>query len=169
MGHFIVLLLRRCELIKQLEQLSFYDQLSGLGNRHAMDRFISRMQPKKSIGIVYCDVTGLKRVNDQQGHKAGDMLLVGASECLRGAFAGYDMFRIGGDEFLVLCTGITEEQLIHRIERLKNDATEHAVVIAVGYVWRPDGTENMDRLLAEADRKMYEDKRQYYMENGRMI
>jgi diguanylate cyclase (GGDEF)-like protein len=169
MGHFISLMLRRCLLLKRLEQLSFYDQLTGAGNRHAMEEYTESMSQECSIGVVYCDVTGLKRVNDSQGHKAGDALLVRACECLRHVFSNPEelLFRVGGDEFLILCSGISEEKLQEKVHKLKDYMKEKSVILAVGAVWRPDAHENIDKLLAEADSYMYEDKRAYYMEHNR--
>jgi diguanylate cyclase (GGDEF)-like protein len=168
LGHFIVSLMRRRDLIKRLEMLSYYDQLTGCGNRHAMDDCIAGMQPEKSVGIVYCDVTGLKRINDAQGHKAGDALLLRASESLKRAFPDYKRFRIGGDEFLVLCSGILEEELNERVKKLKKDMVENEAPMAIGLVWRAKYEENMNKLLAEADERMYEDKRKYYADIARI-
>lgn len=162
MGHFIISLLRRRDLVKRLESLSFYDQLTGIGNRHAMKEYIAALAPENSIGILYSDVMGLKRINDREGHQAGDELLIRACGCLERAFGKYALFRIGGDEFLVLCAGITDDELLERAKRLKEDMKEHSAMMAIGSVWRPDSMENMDKLLAEADDRMYEDKRRYY-------
>lgn len=164
MGHFIVSLLKRRDLVKRLANLSYYDQLTGIGNRHGMNAYISGMEKEKSIGILYCDVMGLKKINDAQGHQAGDDLLIRASECLKREFGEYSLFRVGGDEFLVLCAGITEEELNKRAEALKQDMQENSALMALGCVWRAKSTEDMDKLLAEADNKMYEDKRRYYAE-----
>lgn len=164
MGHFIVSLLKRRDLVKRLANLSYYDQLTGIGNRHGMNAYISGMEKEKSIGILYCDVMGLKKINDTQGHQAGDDLLIRASECLKREFGEYSLFRVGGDEFLVLCAGITEEELNKRAEALKQDMQENSALMALGCVWRAKSTEDMDKLLAEADNKMYEDKRRYYAE-----
>jgi diguanylate cyclase (GGDEF)-like protein len=163
MGHFITMLIRRRDMYKRLEKLSYYDQLTGLGNRHAMDAYISRIKKHESIGIVYCDLMGLKRVNDNQGHQAGDELLLGASQSLKRTFtSGYSRFRIGGDEFLVIGAGMTEEKLKDRIEALKKDMREHSNVMAIGYVWRENSREDVDKLMAEADELMYMDKRALY-------
>jgi diguanylate cyclase (GGDEF)-like protein len=107
-------------------------------------------------------VTGLKKVNDSMGHDAGDKLLLKACACLKEAFEGYSHFRIGGDEFLVLCAGIAEEEMKKRTEQLREIAKENEVVIAVGMVWSPHCRNGIDRLLMEADERMYEDKRAYY-------
>lgn len=166
MGHFIISLLRRRNLVKRLESLSFYDQMTGIGNRHAMNAYVDAMQAEQSIGILYGDVMGLKRVNDAEGHQAGDRLLLRVCECLKRQFGDYSLFRIGGDEFLALCAGITEEELLQREDALRKDMQENSAVMAVGSIWRSDSMENMDKLLAKADKKMYEDKRRYYEEKG---
>jgi diguanylate cyclase (GGDEF)-like protein len=162
MGHFITMLIRRRDMYKRLEKLSYYDRLTGLGNRHAMDAYISEIKENESICIVYCDLMGLKRVNDNQGHQAGDELLLGAGRSLKRAFNGSALFRIGGDEFLVIGAKMTEQELLDRIEILKKDMTENSNVMAIGYVWREDSRENVDKLMAQADELMYADKRRLY-------
>lgn len=162
MGHFIVSLLRRRNLMRHLEMLSYYDQLTGCGNRHAMDDFFASVQTEKSIGVVYCDVMGLKRINDTLGHRAGDNLLVRASDCLKDVFSDFSLFRIGGDEFLVMCAGISQEELERRVRMLKIDMTKHSAMMAIGCTWYPNCSQDMDKLLAEADERMYEQKREYY-------
>jgi diguanylate cyclase (GGDEF)-like protein len=162
MGHFIVALLRRRDLFKRLETLSFYDALTGFRNRHAMEECISTICPGESIGLVYCDVMGLKKVNDTEGHHAGDALLVRATECIKKSFSEHFCFRIGGDEFLVLCEDIAEDELMAKVDKLKLDMKENNAVMAIGFVWRPDSRENVYKLLTKADELMYENKRYYY-------
>ena len=165
MGYFLVSVLRRRNLVKQLEELCFLDQLTGIGNRHAMNDAAAKVMPEKSIGILYCDVMGLKRENDSMGHNAGDALLVRASECLRRGFGEYALFRVGGDEFLVLCEGISQEEMQERVEAMKVDMHRANALMALGSVWRGDGRENMDDLIAEADKQMYADKIEWYAKN----
>lgn len=162
MGHFIVSLLRKQNMVKSLERISLYDQLTKLGNRHAMHEYIRAVDAEKSIGVMYCDVMGLKRVNDEKGHQAGDDLLVRASQCLLRQFEEYALFRIGGDEFLVLCAGIGEEEMNGRIAALKQDMEKNEAMMAIGCIWNPDSAKDMDKLMAEADNRMYADKRAYY-------
>ena len=162
LGYFLVTILRRRNLVRRLEELCFLDQLTGIGNRHAMNDAVSKVAPEKSIGILYCDVMGLKRENDSMGHGAGDALLIRASECLRREFGEYALFRVGGDEFLVLCEGISKEELQERVEAMKVDMCKSDARMALGFVWRRDGKEDMDNLIAEADRRMYADKMEWY-------
>ena len=166
MGHFFVSVLRRRNLVKRLEAMSYRDQLTDIGNRHAMNDYIVRIDSKKSLGIVYCDVTGLKRVNDRDGHEAGDKLLLRASGCLKRFFSDCALFRIGGDEFLAICPEISEEELRGRVERLRTDMRENEAIMAIGVVWRQNVRENINALLSEADSLMYEDKRAYYAAAG---
>ena len=103
MGHFIVSSMKRRNLLSQLKTLSFTDSLTRLGNRYAMNTYIVNNNGNKSIGVVYCDITGLKRVNDNYGHSQGDALIIRAADAIRSVFEGYGMFRIGGDEMLAIC------------------------------------------------------------------
>lgn len=162
LGHFIVSLLHRRNHVRRLEELCFQDQLTGLGNRHAMNDYINSLDPQLSVGVLYCDVMGLKRTNDQKGHLEGDNLLIRASECLRKTFGDYALFRIGGDEFLALCEGISQRELDEKVEALKQEMKTRNALMALGRVWRSDGNENMDQLMKEADGLMYEDKRAWY-------
>jgi diguanylate cyclase (GGDEF)-like protein len=164
LGHFTVSLLRRRDMHRQLVHLGLYDELTGLGNRHLLDQFLSSLHPEDSVGVVNCDVTGLKRVNDTQGHRAGDALLMRAADCLKAAFPDDAQFRIGGDEFLVLCTGITKRALEERIRHLRRLMGERSALMAVGSVWSQKTGDTLNALLAEADDQMYADKRKHHME-----
>ena len=129
-----------------------------------MHAYIERMDADESIGILYCDVMGLKKENDRKGHQAGDDLIVRAGKCLKKEFGDYQLFRIGGDEFLALCAGIVKKEMHCRVKNLRKRMKEADAVMALGYIWRDDSRENIDKLLAEADDRMYEEKRAYYRE-----
>jgi GGDEF domain-containing protein len=91
--------------------------------------------------------------------------MIRTCKCIRNSFPEYPLFRLGGDEFLVLCSGITKEELDVRIEQLNASMRDYNVVLAVGSSWNDDGIVDMDKLLAIADEKMYASKRQYYKEH----
>lgn len=162
LGHFFVALIHRRNHVRRLEELCFEDQLTGIGNRHAVHEYFATMSQDNSIGILYCDVMGLKKMNDNMGHRAGDQLLIRSSGCLQRVFQEYELFRVGGDEFLAVCVGIEEQELYARIEKLKCEMKENNAPMALGCVWRADSKERMDKLLTLADDKMYENKRQLY-------
>ncbi len=160
-GHFIVSLLEKQRLMVQLEKLSFEDSLSGVKNRHALNAYIKFHRNLKRTGILYCDVLGLKKVNDTLGHQAGDALIVRASRCLQRQFRREEIYRVGGDEFLVLCKEIEEDVFIERVSQLRRSMKENEVGMSLGYVWK-DSSTDIDAAIAEADELMYQEKRAYY-------
>lgn len=166
MGHFLVSSLKRRNLVRELRQMSHCDPLTGLGNRFALEEYVDAINKTESIGVVYCDISGLKRVNDEQGHLAGDELIRKAGKCLEDVFEGNGLFRIGGDELLVLCPNTREEFFQESVEELRNRAKESGVAIAIGYVWKEKASENIDRLMTDAERWMYSDKAAYYKQIG---
>ena len=161
-GHFMVSLLKRRELVKRLENLSYYDQLTGAKNRHAMEEYIENVSANKSIGVVYGDVMGLKKLNDTKGHSAGDTLLINAFISLAQHFSNYSIFRIGGDEFLILCSGIAEAELLQRTEALRKTLEDNLVGMALGCIWEPFCDDALPKLIARADDLMYQEKRARY-------
>lgn len=165
-AHFIVSCIRRRELTRKLADMSYKDALTKLGNRFAMDNYVANMDREKSLGVVYCDITGLKHVNDTMGHSAGDQLILRACDCLKKAFGEYGVFRIGGDEMLVLCSGIGEWEQTERILRLRKFMIEQDVNIAVGSLWLEKAETELDTLLREAEKLMYEEKTAYYARTG---
>lgn len=165
-GHFITSCLKRRDLLIELKEMSYNDQLTKLGNRFAMDKFMQECKIDGSFGAIYCDITGLKRVNDTEGHKAGDRLILRACDSLKQVLDGYGLFRIGGDELLALCPGIKKEELYKKAEELKSVALANSAVLAVGAVWHDTGKGNIDDLLTTAERLMYEDKSAYYKKSG---
>lgn len=166
MGSFLKSCIRRRNLMRRLEDLSYKDALTQLGNRFAMEKYVRQITPEQSIGVVYCDVTGLKGVNDTMGHKAGDDLILRASACLEQVFADYGIFRIGGDELLVLCAQIDQDTLAERMRQLECLTAENDVNIAVGVIWQNRADTHLEELLQEAEKRMYEDKAEYYKKTG---
>ena len=160
-AHFIAALLERKQLIDKLEALSYIDPLTGLNNRHALNEVIKNKENFKNVGILYCDTIGLKRINDTFGHKAGDELLIRTSKCLQSTFRKNDIFRIGGDEFLVFSYDINENIFCKKVEVLQEKMKEYNVNMSLGAIWKPEIT-NVEHAITEADALMYENKRAYY-------
>lgn len=166
MASFLGSCIKRRNLMRKLEDLSYKDALTHLGNRFALGKYAEQMDKNQSIGVVYCDITGLKYINDHEGHKAGDQLILKAGKCLELAFAEYGVFRIGGDELLVLCPQIAEKTLEERITLLQELMKDASVNMAVGVIWEEKATMELDTLLQESERLMYVDKERYYKEKG---
>lgn len=165
-GSFLISCLKRRKLLTKLFELSYTDALTKLGNRFALSEYVKRVNQTQSVLVVYCDITGLKRVNDLQGHEAGDMLIRNACECLRQVFKGYGLFRIGGDELLVICPDITREAADKQVAKLRSTMKEHSVNVAVGKVWLEEMGNDLEHSVIEAEKRMYEDKAEYYKTRG---
>ncbi len=165
LGYFISSILKRRNLVNKLEKLSYYDQLTGALNRHGMNEFIANVDHEASIGILYCDVMGLKEINDTLGHLEGDAHLLRCYNCLEKIFGKENVFRIGGDEFLVMSSNITKEFADGKVDELKATLKDSDVHLALGYIWEPKCNGRITELLKEADQKMYAYKNQYYESN----
>ena len=145
-----------------LEKLSYRDMLTGLYNRN---RYIERLEAYKQvqdqqIGAIYIDLNGLKKVNDEQGHRAGDELIVRAAGTIAGIFAE-DAYRVGGDEFVVILLDVSREEFARKTEQLRRQMQKNSVDASIGGVWQAS-TENLENLLRRADENMYREKKRYY-------
>lgn len=146
------------------EAVAMRDALTGLYNRRGWDRFLEAEEDRcRRYGhpacVIVIDLDGLKQVNDQEGHAAGDELIRRAGEALQQATRVSDVVaRLGGDEFAILCVETNPkaaEQLTHR---LKESFTEHEVMASIGFAMRrPD--QGLPQAFEQADQAMYEAKK----------
>lgn len=154
-------------LLQRLQILSARDMLTGAMNRNEMNNYVDalsngRVSPGKSVGVLFADLNGLKRVNDTQGHHAGDELIRAANRVLRQAFHDEEIFRAGGDEFTVIVVGATSDEMEARMWMVREcSEREEAVNFAIGYHVEDD-CRNVRKALHIADENMYADKRAYY-------
>jgi diguanylate cyclase (GGDEF)-like protein len=159
-----------------LEYLGTHDVLTQLYNRTYYTDELARMQRRRQaqLTVLMIDVNGLKTVNDELGHHAGDALLRRAGEVLSQAVEKpASVARIGGDEFVVLMPGLDEaagkRQLseIHKLLALNNQFYAPVVLeFAVGMATSGSG-EPIDSLLRRADQLLLTAKRDYYADPGR--
>ncbi len=154
------------QLFHQMEMLSMTDLLTGVYNRNAMNHHIdmlisSENAAVRNVGIVFADLNGLKYVNDHDGHFAGDMLLKNAAVTLQRCFAGYEVYRAGGDEFMIIIPDLSETELSCLVERLHDLASKpDCVSFAVGYCL--DTADHIQESIRLADERMYADKKAFY-------
>lgn len=166
-AHFIVFALKQRNLVNKLVDIGLKDRLTGFGNRYALDNFVRERKFEHGLGVVFCDITGLKRVNDREGHQAGDRYIVRACDALKSVFGNYALFRIGGDEILAMCDGISESEMLSLTEQLKIKSEENGTALAVGTDWQSGGEDiDLDRLLKASEQAMYADKAEYYARTG---
>ena len=161
----------RMEVLALREQATT-DQLTGLLNRRgflrAAEQELGRPQAgQRPLTLVYVDVDGLKALNDEAGHEAGDALLVETAALLRAAFRSTDVLaRLGGDEFVVLTRGLHGDGAIirHRIARLsqalhRSGEQSCEISLSAGVILAaPCAVPALEDLLHRADKAMYEIK-----------
>ena len=158
-------------MMNKLKELGSRDMLTGVMNRNEMNNYVDSLSnfsgsQRKSVGILFTDLNGLKKINDTQGHEDGDRLLQNATCALSELFETRSIFRAGGDEFVVIMTDVSQEQMEERARALGRAADHYpGVSFAIGCGFEED-CRNVRRALAQADEKMYEAKKRHYALRG---
>lgn len=149
-----------CEYDKLLDTVCSVDCLTSLRNRFGFER--DRHRFSGNVGVIYCDVNGLKRVNDLQGHKAGDKLLTDFARLLSKYFQDDLCYRFGGDEFVVICN----DETIRDFRCKVNDFIPSLQDIAcVGY--SVDTAETLNLTMCEAETQMQQNKNAFHLRQPR--
>ena len=145
-----------------IAQMYVEDLSTGLYNRNRYNQVCDSLSGKDcgSLGIAYFDLNGLKKINDLQGHQAGDALIRRTAECLLQAF-GKKSYRIGGDEFIVIDRESGREAFHACVRDALRAMEESHISISCGISWRAEQG-NIDEQINEADKKMYLAKRDFY-------
>ena len=157
-------------LMDRLRVLGSKDMLTGVMNRNEMNNVVDHLSRRetgtsKSVGVIFADLNGLKEINDDHGHNAGDQLLRNGAAALGEIFQEKEIFRAGGDEFAVIVTDITEEELNDRIEKIRTASARYPELsFALGGAVEKDSC-NVRMALRIADERMYKDKTRYYEDN----
>lgn len=151
---------------KQIEYLSFHDQLTGLYSRYFFEKEVERLSNASSLplSLILIDVNGLKLINDAFGHKKGDLLLKKVSDSLKSE-CGPDgiVCRIGGDEFTVLLpntdSGKAKELSENICRTLSCNSVESIPITAsAGYSTKIQVDEDMSEVFRKAEDNMYHSK-----------
>ena len=158
---------RKCSE-ERIKHLSFHDSLTGLYNRAYFEEELERYNFPRyyPLSIVMLDVNGLKVINDTFGHSEGDRLLQHLSQVLTSVSRQGDILaRIGGDEFAILLPSTTFEQAHEFCARIKQACQQDKIKpiylrlnISLGHTTQKGEYKEINSLLKEADRNMYQDK-----------
>jgi diguanylate cyclase (GGDEF)-like protein/putative nucleotidyltransferase with HDIG domain len=163
---------------QQAESSATTDYLTGLPNArslfmHLAQEVVRCRRMKTALAVMVCDIDGFKQINDSYGHLEGDKLLREFSSRIKEAGRGYDyVARMGGDEFVITAPGLTLEAAREKAARLNQAAIESGrhicgrdvITLSVGTAFCPDDGYDVERLLAEADRRMYSMKQVHHAE-----
>lgn len=152
-------------LQSEMLYMSEHDILTDAGNRKAFNSKIGMLEGMDiSVGICFVDINGLKSVNDEMGHEAGDNVIKEASEAIASIFKKKYCYRIGGDEFVVVMPQVSEETFAQHVERLRKKSKK--ISMAIGSVWS-EKCLDVEDLVNIADKNMYADKTEFYSKNDR--
>lgn len=159
----------------QLRIMSIHDSLTGLYNRHYLNEchvnaLTTARRNSRHIGLMSMDLNHFKRINDTYGHNVGDLVLVETARILKKSTRLNEaVFRLGGDEFLVLMPDIKDRtELEQARDRLSNcfdnefalESYPFKIVLSIGTALFPEDGEDIDALLQTADEQMYADKKE---------
>nr|UWI50618.1 sensor domain-containing diguanylate cyclase [Clostridioides difficile] len=162
LSYFIMIAMSRNENEEVLYRMSYLDILTSFYNRnryiHDIDKLVGKTN---SVGVVYLDVNGLKEINDNFGHDYGDELLKTCAKIIQSSFETGSYYRIGGDEFVIICTDITEAKFNEKVQKLKNNFMNDECKAAIGYKWE-ENCENIKSTIKNAEELMYADKKEFY-------
>ncbi len=148
-------------------QVTKRDPLTGLLNRQAYYSDISN-EPEEISALISIDMNGLKIINDTEGHTAGDTAISTIAACfIRAAKRKQLVYRVGGDEFVVVCRKVSEEEVIDLTKRIHDQVAATKYSCFIGYSYSSDGKKSIDQLLRESDANMYAEKQLYYKANNK--
>ncbi len=159
---FIIDSVNRRENNTKLQKLSFEDTLTCVYNRNKFNSVVKEMHYniEDNVGIAYFDINGLKTVNDNEGHQAGDKLIKDAADGINSIFIG-DTYRIGGDEFVVISCHVKKEDFEKNVASAIEKLKDNGISVSFGTSWTQT-SENIDEQLSIADHLMYENKMYHY-------
>lgn len=160
---FVLDELERRRLTQELERASYTDLLTGLNNRNCYIKKLKQLSLRDlhSFGVIYIDINGMKKINDSFGHEYGDRVIQNVAEFLK-AHAAADAYRVGGDEFVVLCEDIQQWDFQMLTEELRQDFEKmEDYDVSIGCTWK-EGNISVGDEIMRADDLMYAEKQGYY-------
>ena len=166
MSIFLSYAIRHRNHVDMLHRLSYHDLLTNALNRNAFMDVLSQFRPGQyaSAGIIYIDINGMKEINDFYGHHQGDKILITTVAKVFNLFKPDELFRIGGDEFVIITYYLTETDFYEKFNLLRNifcEKTNLPFSIATGSCWVKSPSD-LNSLLQQADSAMYTDKKKFY-------
>ncbi len=139
------------------------DSLTGLLNRNAFDDDVEFIQAThdKPLTVMYIDLIGLHEINNHLGHARGDVVLCELADAARAYFGDDNIYRIGGDEFVIISFAHSMAQSARQMGYMRQELLDHGCELSVGMAESDDG-EDIPDLVNQAENEMRKDKKRYY-------
>lgn len=156
--------IKKRRLTEQLEYEAGHDTLSGLLNRSSFVRYQSEIQNKygEACGIITADINGLKQLNQDFGHSRGDETIIAVTRIMRSCFLKSDIFRLSGDEFVIVVMNMSYENFVKLVKHMRTDLDSGTPSgVSLGSTWVEHLTD-FDMLLYHAEELMLVNKQIFY-------
>jgi len=165
--YFIAIESEKRQMQKKLEELSYEDGLTGLYNRNRFTVYeadYAKREPSQ-VGVAFFDLNSLKSINDNYGHDYGDIVLKHVGEVLRNCLPQAMIFRMSGDEFLIIYEEINYTEFYKLIQFTKEQFIENGKeIVSCGFTWSKLYCD-LSKLITKADKLMYSEKQRFYLNN----
>lgn len=149
---------------KQQEYLSYHDDLTGLLNRNSLVDYLDNVRERslKSLGALSIDINGLKNFNKEFGREYGDEVVIRVGEVLEEYFRSGEVYRVTGDEYLVLVENTSYEDFTKQIYAAHTKLDNISLgLVSMGYAWEKVDID-VDKLVNHAEVMMLDEKKKYY-------
>ncbi|WP_206459592.1 putative bifunctional diguanylate cyclase/phosphodiesterase [Anaerovorax sp. IOR16] len=163
-GHIILNEITKRRLQNQIEYINNYDALTGTFRRSLYLNHLKHIEEKEpsSMGVLLANINGLKKVNEYYGNEYGDKVVRATGSILIDQFGNKCVFRLSGDEFVVLCENINKKNFHLKVQAVKEEFSQmDHLGVSIGYTWAEEEFE-LTQLIDHADELMYIEKQQFY-------
>lgn len=154
-------------IAKNMKEIYRQDSLTGLLNRNAYDSDVEQLRSAdiRAVVCVYADMIGLHEVNNHLGHKQGNRMLCEFADAARAFFGDDRLYRIGGDEFVIISSAHTEAQTRKQLNYMRERLHTQGCEISVG-VASSESTSDLPKIIEQAENEMRREKKEYYVRGG---
>lgn len=154
-------------IAKNMKEIYRQDSLTGLLNRNAYDSDVEQLRSADigAVVCVYADMIGLHEVNNHLGHKQGNRMLCEFADAARAFFGDDRLYRIGGDEFVIISSAYTEAQTRKQLNYMRERLHTQGCEISVG-VASSESTSDLPKIIEQAENEMRREKKEYYVRGG---
>lgn len=154
-------------IAKNMKEIYRQDSLTGLLNRNAYDSDVEQLRSADigAVVCVYADMIGLHEVNNHLGHKQGNHMLCEFADAARAFFGDDRLYRIGGDEFVIISSAHTEAQTRKQLNYMRERLHTQGCEISVG-VASSESTSDLPKIIEQAENEMRREKKEYYVRGG---